>query len=160
MACGSHHSAFISKDGHVFSFGSNREGQLGINDPSLQKSSAPLLIADFMTMRVDPLTIACGGFHTALLTTEGEIYTWGLNDQGQCGHSLASTRLIAPTKLASKWTHRPIQVDCGNSHSAFVTKNGLLYTFGNNIQGQLGHGRESTVVPQPTVVSEITEPVK
>lgn len=26
VACGSHHSAFISKDGHVFSFGSNREG--------------------------------------------------------------------------------------------------------------------------------------
>jgi alpha-tubulin suppressor-like RCC1 family protein len=80
VACGSHHSAFISQDGHVFTFGSNREGQLGINDPSMLKSTAPLLVAEFMTMRIIPLTIACGGFHTALLSNEGEIYTWGLND--------------------------------------------------------------------------------
>ena len=44
VSCGDHHAAFISGDGFLFSFGRNTEGQLGIGDPSLVKSSAPLLV--------------------------------------------------------------------------------------------------------------------
>lgn len=44
ISCGDHHAAFISGDGYLFSFGRNTEGQLGVGDPSLVKSSAPLLV--------------------------------------------------------------------------------------------------------------------
>ncbi len=44
IACGDHHAAFISGDGFLFSFGRNIEGQLGVGDQSLVKSSAPLLV--------------------------------------------------------------------------------------------------------------------
>ena len=44
ISCGDHHAAFISGDGFLFSFGRNIEGQLGVGDPSLVKSSAPLLV--------------------------------------------------------------------------------------------------------------------
>lgn len=32
-------------------------------------------------------SIACGGFHTAAVTTEGECYTWGKEDHGMLGCS-------------------------------------------------------------------------
>ena len=48
IACGNAHSMFISRDGHLFAFGSNNEGQLGINDPQMRVSSAPLLVADLL----------------------------------------------------------------------------------------------------------------
>ncbi len=44
ISCGDHHAAFISGDGLLFSFGRNIEGQLGVGDTSLIKSSAPLLV--------------------------------------------------------------------------------------------------------------------
>lgn len=44
VSCGDHHAAFISGDGFLFSFGRNTEGQLGVGDPTLVKSSAPLLV--------------------------------------------------------------------------------------------------------------------
>jgi alpha-tubulin suppressor-like RCC1 family protein len=43
---------FVSKEGHLFAFGCNSEGQLGINDPSTKYSSAPLLVADLITCHV------------------------------------------------------------------------------------------------------------
>eukprot|EP00948_MAST-09A_sp_MAST-9A-sp1_P001295 g1295.t1 len=36
----------------------------------------------------DPiLQVECGNFHTCVLTASGEVYTWGLNANGQCGHA-------------------------------------------------------------------------
>ena len=82
IACGNAHSMFISRDGHLFGFGSNNEGQLGINDPQMRVSSAPLLVADLLPMQAHPVQVACGGQHTALVTTDGALYTWGRNAEG------------------------------------------------------------------------------
>jgi hypothetical protein len=44
ISCGDYHAAFISGEGFTFSVGKNTDGQLGVGDPSLTHSSAPLLI--------------------------------------------------------------------------------------------------------------------
>lgn len=31
------------------------------------------------------LQVACGGMHTAVLTADGGVYTWGVNDEGALG---------------------------------------------------------------------------
>jgi alpha-tubulin suppressor-like RCC1 family protein len=36
----------------------------------------------------------------------------------------------------------PIQADAGESHTAFITKDGMAYTCGNGAYGRLGHGEE------------------
>ena len=71
----------------MFSFGSNSDGQLGINDQSLPYSTAPLLVSDLVQMQVNPLKLSCGGFHTAVVVSTGEAFLWGRNTYGQCGRS-------------------------------------------------------------------------
>jgi alpha-tubulin suppressor-like RCC1 family protein len=32
------------------------------------------------------LSVACGSYHTVIVTCDGEVYTCGSNDHGQLGH--------------------------------------------------------------------------
>jgi alpha-tubulin suppressor-like RCC1 family protein len=48
VSCGYGHTSFISNQGYVFSFGSNSDGQLGINDQALSMSTAPLLVSELV----------------------------------------------------------------------------------------------------------------
>jgi alpha-tubulin suppressor-like RCC1 family protein len=73
---------FVSKEGHLFAFGSNIEGQLGINDPNTRHSTAPLLVADLITCHIRTAQVACGGSHTSIVTVDGTLYSWGRNVEG------------------------------------------------------------------------------
>jgi alpha-tubulin suppressor-like RCC1 family protein len=56
---------------------------------------------------VQILQVACGGMHTVVLTTDGQIYTWGVNDEGALGRetgvSLVPLRVSRQTFWAWKW---------------------------------------------------------
>lgn len=68
IACGSQHSSFITNEGHIFTFGSNCDGQLGIDDRNLAKSTAPLLVSSLLQQSVLGKKIACGSHHTIVLS--------------------------------------------------------------------------------------------
>jgi alpha-tubulin suppressor-like RCC1 family protein len=64
VSCGDHHAAFISGDGFLFSFGRNTEGQLGVGDQTLVKSSAPLLVDSLQregSVESQIIQVSCGG---------------------------------------------------------------------------------------------------
>ena len=63
----------------VFTFGRGEDGQLGLGDTC--DSDEPKFVDALRGVGVRQ--IACGSGHTVVLTTDGEVYTWG-----------ASTRLI------------------------------------------------------------------
>ena len=44
ISCGSEHSAFVTDQDFVYTIGSNRCGQLGIRDPSVQTKCSPVLV--------------------------------------------------------------------------------------------------------------------
>ena len=72
--------------------------------------------------------IACGRDHTAALTKNGEVFTWGLNDCGQLGHGDDIPRTV-PTKVASLAGLVITQVFCGDTHTAVLTGKGELLTW-------------------------------
>ena len=74
----------------MFTFGSNSEGQLGVDDRLVQVSSAPLLVSILKGQGVQAKTVSCGGHHTGVLTNEGRVYMWGRNDKGQAAVPLSS----------------------------------------------------------------------
>lgn len=72
--------------------------------------------------------IACGSGHTVVLTTEGEVYTWGRGDDGRLGHGDNGWKYV-PRITQSLAGQVVCQVTCGSYHTAAVTGNGDLYTW-------------------------------
>ncbi|MCX8668166.1 RCC1 domain-containing protein, partial [Bifidobacterium sp. B3998] len=89
--------------------------------------------------------VSLGDQHSAAIGSDGNLYTWGYNFNGQLGDGTTSSRstptLIQKPAGASDgfaWT----QVSLGNSHSSAFGSDGQLYTWGWNQYGQLGDGTQ------------------
>ncbi len=84
----------------MFSFGSNADGQLGIGDPNIKFSTAPLLVSDLVNQQVVPASLSCGGYHTGVISVQGDVFLWGRNLQAQCGRSPNYNQfLFSPSQL-------------------------------------------------------------
>jgi hypothetical protein len=97
--------------------------------------------------------ISSSSYHTAAVTTTGELYLCGSNDEGQVSDERTEPgqMIMKPRLMESLLTHRIAQVSCGVYHTACVTATGLCLTFGGNDAGELGHsvGTLSCVQPRP-----------
>ncbi|KAK4708945.1 hypothetical protein R3W88_029870 [Solanum pinnatisectum] len=90
---------------------------------------------------LDVQNIACGGRHAALVTKQGEIFSWGEESGGRLGHGIDSD--VLHPKLIDSLSHSSIElVACGENHTCAVTLSGDLYTWGDGDFGLLGHGNE------------------
>lgn len=89
-------------------------------------------------------------FHSALLTTNSQIYTWGRNIDGQLGNCKRQADLLVPTlvdifpiKLMSnkqqvEILNRPLwSVSCGRDYTLVVELESRLFGWGNNSCGQV-----------------------
>ncbi|KAM3337320.1 PH, RCC1 and FYVE domains-containing protein 1-like [Capsicum galapagoense] len=90
---------------------------------------------------LDVQNLACSGKHAALVTKQGEIFSWGEESGGRLGHGVDSD--VSHPKLIDFLGHTNIElVACGENHSCAVTLSGELYTWGAGDFGLLGHGNE------------------
>ncbi|KAK9273771.1 hypothetical protein L1049_018581 [Liquidambar formosana] len=92
---------------------------------------------------LDVQNIACGGRHAALVTKQGEIFSWGEESGGRLGHGVDSD--VLQPKLIDALSNTNIElVACGEYHTCAVTLSGDLYTWGDGTYnfGLLGHGNE------------------
>ncbi|KAJ6895049.1 hypothetical protein NC651_021506 [Populus alba x Populus x berolinensis] len=92
---------------------------------------------------LDVQNIACGGQHAALVTKQGEIFSWGEESGGRLGHGVDSD--VLHPKLIDALSNTNIElVACGEYHTCAVTLSGDLYTWGDGTYnfGLLGHGNE------------------
>ncbi len=80
IAGGGGHTAALRTDGSVWSWGSNYDGQLG--DGTNSDSSTPVLISKLSGIIT---SIASGNWHTVALRSDGTVWTWGSNYNGQLG---------------------------------------------------------------------------
>ncbi|XP_020233666.1 PH, RCC1 and FYVE domains-containing protein 1 [Cajanus cajan] len=92
---------------------------------------------------LDVLQIACGVKHAALVTRQGELFTWGEESGGRLGHGVGKN-VIQP-RLVEAMTSTTVDfVACGEFHTCAVTMAGELYTWGDGTHnaGLLGHGTD------------------
>ncbi|KAJ7960565.1 Regulator of chromosome condensation (RCC1) family with FYVE zinc finger domain [Quillaja saponaria] len=92
---------------------------------------------------LDVQNIACGGRHAALVTKQGEIFSWGEESGGRLGHGVDSD--VLHPKLIEALSNTNIElVACGEHHTCAVTLSGDLFTWGDGTYnfGLLGHGNE------------------
>ncbi|KAM6542486.1 hypothetical protein CsatB_006933 [Cannabis sativa] len=92
---------------------------------------------------LDVHQIACGVKHAALVTRQGEVFTWGEESGGRLGHGVGKD-VSQPRLVESLATTIVDFVACGEFHSCAVTMTGELYTWGDGTHnaGLLGHGTD------------------
>jgi len=140
IAAGARHCAAIGEDGLVYTWGKEGTwmkggGQLGHGDRD--PKPYPKLVDAFQQMGVRAQAVCCGGGHTHILTTDGEVLSCGMGEYGRLGLGSTSDALI-PTPVDSL-VHEDIkQIVSGQSHSLALTEDGRVYSWGKNDNGQLG----------------------
>ncbi|KAF7812954.1 PH, RCC1 and FYVE domains-containing protein 1 [Senna tora] len=87
--------------------------------------------------------IACGVKHAALVTRQGEVFTWGEESGGRLGHGVGKN-VVQPRLLEALASATVDFVSCGEFHTCAVTMAGELYTWGDGTHnaGLLGHGTD------------------
>ncbi|KAL8459004.1 hypothetical protein ACS0TY_036472 [Phlomoides rotata] len=92
---------------------------------------------------LDVQQISCGVRHIALVTRQGEVFTWGEESGGRLGHGIE--RDFSRPKLVEFLTITKIEfVACGEFHTCALSTSGALYTWGDGAHnaGLLGHGND------------------
>ncbi|KAG7338173.1 regulator of chromosome condensation RCC1 repeat protein [Nitzschia inconspicua] len=152
IACGSRHTAIITSSGAIYTWGDKENGVAGHGDTEGHQYT-PKLLERLAGKRIVQLS-ACG-FHTGCLTAEGELFTWGEGKFGRLGHG-AERNCHSPRLVETLIGKKPRQVSCGGFHTAVVTEDGHLYTFGGGEHGQLGHNDRVNKV-KPTMVQALED---
>jgi len=158
VAVGDNFMIALSRDGEVFSFGSNSAGQLGLghlrnvdiaerlaftaskytvskDTDSKDAASTPTASKDtVLTPNVSIKSIAVGATHVLALCREGNVYAWGSNQYGQLGHQRnrydsQPTLIQMPDKITA--------LAAGTHFSLALTESGHVYAWGWNGFGQL-----------------------
>ncbi|XP_022104478.1 X-linked retinitis pigmentosa GTPase regulator-like, partial [Acanthaster planci] len=139
VSCGYYHTAIVTDEGKLYTFGENEFGKLGLNDDS-DNSNTPQNVS-LIKERVS--RVSCGNSHTAAVTDNGDVYTWGDGSSGQLGHGPSILGLKIPQKIMKLSRRNCRDVECGESHTAVITDSGSLYMCGDGRHGKLCQGDES-----------------
>jgi alpha-tubulin suppressor-like RCC1 family protein len=87
--------------------------------------------------------VAAGGNHSLALTSTGEVWAWGDNNQGQLGDG-TNTSKNTPVQVkgvgGTGYLTDVIAISAGGSHSLALKLDGTVWAWGYNEYGQLGDG--------------------
>ena len=137
--------------------GRNSYGELGNNSPSNITSSPIQTVAGGISWL--QVSSSCGDddtgsvSHTAAIKTDGTLWIWGANDNGQIGKNvLTPVAYSSPIQTVASGTNWK-QVACGYNHTAAIKTNGELWSWGANGYYQLGINYATTSTPVQTSVA-------
>jgi alpha-tubulin suppressor-like RCC1 family protein len=134
------HSLALRADGTVWAWGRNEVGQLGNN--SLNASKIPVQVRSSHDDFVGIKAIAAGGGHNLALRADGTVWAWGRNEVGQLGDNSLQNRVEAVRVQNDAKKFAGVKaIAAGDAHSlAAIAQNGVVFSWGWNLKGQLGDG--------------------
>jgi len=118
----------------IYSFGNGEDGQTG---QTAQVTPFPFILPNFNKQII---SIDSKDTHTFVITKENEIYFWG---------KFLTHQSSIPTQIPWKENLNLVQVSTSQSHSLLLTDCGKVFSFGSNIDGQLGYSDcDTTLIPR------------
>jgi alpha-tubulin suppressor-like RCC1 family protein len=96
---------FIDNKYRLFSTGFNRYGRLGHGDE--KEISKFTLIMSLRNKKI--IDAQCGYFHTAAVTKDGHLYSWGYGNQGRLGLGYDEFKRSNPNSLVPKRIEQGIE---------------------------------------------------
>lgn len=146
ISAGNSFAIALAKDGSVWSWGENAAGQLA--DNTRTNRSAPQKIKELSGV----VKIVCGEFHAIALKKDGTVWTWGNNDLGQLGNSGIERNAKLPRMV--KGLKDIVAIAGGSKHSFALTKDGTVWGWGKNYEGQLSL-KDTKYTNRPTIISNL-----
>ncbi len=144
ISTGHNYSLCLTNDGHIYSFGINTLGQLGLGDYNIR--NVPTLV---LAVPNNIVQISAGGDSSFALSNTGKVYAFGYNEEGQLGLGNYSNINI-PTLITN--LNNIIQISNGDWHSLVLRADGRIYSFGSNRNGELGMGNFVSPIKIPTLI--------
>jgi RHS repeat-associated protein len=148
IAAGGYHSIALRADGTVWTWGANGSGELG-NNSTAQFSAAPVQVTNLSNV----IEITAGLYHSLALKSDGTVWGWGYNANGELGNGNAINQKV-PVQVANLTAVRSICA--GRLYSLALKYDGTVWAWGANTYGQMGNGTTSATQLKPGQVTNLT----
>ena len=146
VAAGGSHTAAL-RDGQLYGWGRNNYGQTGLGMTTkiadvMGHPDTPMLMHSAPT---DLVSIKFNQNHSLAIDAKGQVYSWGEDISGQLGRGETGRNDCSKTEDcrldigAIDGIDHAVMVAAGYKHNLVLTKDGIVWAFGTNTQGQLGN---------------------
>lgn len=146
VSSGPRHTLAIDILNRVWSWGVNSDNQLGYSGLG---QNTPQLITSIQNENI--VKVCAGDDFSLALRSDGTYYAWGRNNQQQFGTSGGPSSSVTPF-LVSDIIYTDIAV---GGYYGLGINNGIIYSWGDNILGQLGQGNNSAFEPRGLAILPI-----
>ena len=141
VSAGYSHTAALKSNGTLWAWGNNSNGQIGDGTAGNIRTSPVTVVDTAVDTDTDPDTdwvaVSAGGNHTLGLKSNGTLWAWGFNYNGQLGDGTTNS---SPTPVQVSGGSDWVAVAAGDSHTLALKSNGTLWAWGHNFYGELGDG--------------------
>lgn len=163
--CGEFQTCALTKAGEIYTWGDNNHGAHLLGDMRNRSQWLPRKLSG----PLDSLCIskvACGEWHTAIVSTSGHLFTYGDGTFGVLGHG-SLQNVSQPKEVESLRGLKVKSVACGPWHMAAIVDimvdrwksnatGGKLFTWGDGDKGRLGHADGERKL-LPTCVAQLVD---
>ena len=138
------HSMILTNTGSVYVWGHNEENTLGKDD---NNNSSEI---EKLESIKNVISINAARYNSSAITSDGKVYTWGRNDEGQIGNVNVASRTNEPMNVMAGATNSEdeessleniVAIAIGANHMTALRLDGKVYSWGTDMLGQLGDGR-------------------
>ena len=136
---------YITSDGELYTWGNNEFGNIG--NGTTNDQTTPHLVG--ISGKIKNVVSYLGDTVFAI-TEDGKLYSWGNNISGQVGNGTTNNQ-TTPYLVEINGKIKDVVSSCDQTIYA-ITEEGKLYSWGNNVVGQVGNGTDTNNQTTPYLV--------
>lgn len=136
------HTIALRNDRTVWTWGDNYSGQLG------HGKTGGYLASPYRVASLNDITmVSTGCDHCVVLKSDGTVWSWGDNSEGQLGDGSLASRTV-PSQVQG--LSNVVDIACGGNFTLALKEDGTVWAWGNNLYGDLGRGTIGNENSDPT----------